>query len=130
MSEQWNKYDKTAARIHGKPGREVRPQSVTDRHSRPCLRAGGVAVRRAASRLATIPLAHFATPETKALNSSRTPIRRPAGAHAAPRRSRRHGIDMQMIAPPPPQCYYSVPLDIAVKAAQIVNDGIAAFCAE
>ena len=29
MTEQWNKYDKTAARRHGKPGREVRPQSVT-----------------------------------------------------------------------------------------------------
>jgi len=40
------------------------------------------------------------------------------------------GIDMQMIAPPPLQCYYTVPLDIAVKAAQIVNDGIAAYCAK
>ena len=40
------------------------------------------------------------------------------------------GIDMQMIAPPPPQCYYTVPLDIAVKATQLVNDGIAAFCAK
>ena len=39
------------------------------------------------------------------------------------------GVDMQMIAPPPPQCYYTVPLDIAVKAAHMVNDGIAAFCA-
>ena len=39
-------------------------------------------------------------------------------------------IDIQMIAPPPPQCYYTVPLDIAVKAAQIVNDGIAAYCAK
>src|ERR1700685_1963280 len=40
------------------------------------------------------------------------------------------GIDVQIIAPPPPQCYYTVPLDIAVKAAQMVNDGIAAFCAQ
>ena len=38
------------------------------------------------------------------------------------------GIDVQLIAPPPPQCYYTVPLDIAVKATQIVNDGIADFC--
>jgi aminocarboxymuconate-semialdehyde decarboxylase len=35
-----------------------------------------------------------------------------------------------MIAPPPPQCYYTVPLDIAVKATRMVNDGIAAFCAK
>ena len=34
MTEQWNKYDKTAARSHGKPGREARPKSVTiDIHS-------------------------------------------------------------------------------------------------
>ena len=29
MPEQWNKYGPTAARKHGKPGREVRPKSVT-----------------------------------------------------------------------------------------------------
>ncbi len=39
------------------------------------------------------------------------------------------GLDMQVIKPPPPQCYYAVPLDIAVQAAQIVNDGIAEFVA-
>ena len=39
------------------------------------------------------------------------------------------GIDLQVCAPPPPQCYYTVPLDIAVPATRMVNDGIAAFCA-
>ena len=39
------------------------------------------------------------------------------------------GVDMQVIKPPPPQCYYAVPLEIAVQAAQIVNDGIAEFVA-
>ena len=29
MPELWNKYGPTAARQHGKPGREVRPKSVT-----------------------------------------------------------------------------------------------------
>ena len=34
MPEQWNKYAPTAARRHGKPGREARPKSVTiDIHS-------------------------------------------------------------------------------------------------
>ena len=34
MPEQWNKYAPTAARHHGKPGREARPKSVTiDIHS-------------------------------------------------------------------------------------------------
>jgi aminocarboxymuconate-semialdehyde decarboxylase len=129
MTEQWNKYDKTAARVHGKPGREVRPQSTTiDVHAH-------VSVPEAAAfvapylDMATVPLAHFATPESKALTQKQE-------ADIRARRDHAHrmadldamAIDMQFIAPPPLQCYYSVPLDIAVKAAQLVNDGIAAFC--
>jgi aminocarboxymuconate-semialdehyde decarboxylase len=37
------------------------------------------------------------------------------------------GLDMQLIMPPPPQCYYTVPLDIAVQAARMVNDGLAEY---
>jgi aminocarboxymuconate-semialdehyde decarboxylase len=34
MAEMWNKYAPTAARKHGKPGREVRPKSITiDMHA-------------------------------------------------------------------------------------------------
>ena len=34
MPEQWNKYAPTAARRHGRPGRELRPKTVTvDIHS-------------------------------------------------------------------------------------------------
>ena len=39
------------------------------------------------------------------------------------------GLDMQLIMPPPTQCYYTVPLDIAVEAARMVNDGLAEFVA-
>jgi len=35
------------------------------------------------------------------------------------------GIDMQVVAPPPPQCYYQSPIEHALKGSQIVNDGIA-----
>jgi aminocarboxymuconate-semialdehyde decarboxylase len=130
MPEQWNKYDNTAARRHGKPGRDVRPKSVTiDIHAH-------VAVPQAAKfvephlDMATVPLAHFAVPESKALNGKQE-------ADIRARRGHEHriadldamGIDMQLIAPPPLQCYYAVPLDVAVKAARIVNDGIAEFCA-
>jgi aminocarboxymuconate-semialdehyde decarboxylase len=131
MTQQWNKYGPTAARKHGKPGREVRPKSVTiDIHSH-------VDVPEAAKfvapylDMATIPLAHFATPESKALTQKQA-------ADISARRDHEHrladldamAIDMQFVAPPPLQCYYTVPLDIAVKAARIVNDGIAAFCGE
>jgi aminocarboxymuconate-semialdehyde decarboxylase len=130
MTEQWNKYGPTAARSRGKPGRELRPRSVTiDIHAH-------VAVPEAAQfvapylDMASVPLAHFATPETKALSQKQE-------ADIRSRRDHEHrladldamAIDIQMIAPPPLQCYYTVPLDVAVKAARIVNDGIAEFCA-
>ena len=37
------------------------------------------------------------------------------------------GLDMQLVMPPPPQCYYTVPLEIGVKATHMVNDGIAEY---
>lgn len=40
------------------------------------------------------------------------------------------GIDMQLVAPPPPQCYYQSPLEHAVKASRMVNEGIAGFAAK
>src|SRR5579862_722714 len=131
MPQQWNKYGPTAARQHGKSGREVRPNSVTiDIHAH-------VEVPQAAEfiapylDMATVPLFHFATPESQALTLKQS-------ADISARRAPEHrladldamSIDIQMIAPPPLQCYYAVPLDIAVKAARIVNDGIAEFCAK
>ena len=129
MPEQWNKYAPTAARRHGKAGREIRPKTVTiDIHSHVAVPAAAKFVEPYLD-WATVPLAHFANAETKALSQKQE-------ADIRARSSRDHrladldamGIDVQMIAPPPPQCYYTVPLDIAVKATQIVNDGIAEFC--
>src|ERR1700744_2689611 len=131
MSNQWNKYAPSAARRHGKPGRETRPKSVTvDVHAH-------VAVPEAAKFVephldwSTIPLAHFANADTKAINRKQeADIRARAGAEQRLADLDAMGIDVQMIAPPPPQCYYTVPLDIAVPATQMVNDGIAAVCAK
>jgi aminocarboxymuconate-semialdehyde decarboxylase len=131
MTGQWNKYEKTAARSHGRPGREVRPKSATiDIHSH-------VGVPEAAKFVephldwATIPLAHFANAETKALSQKQeADIRAHAGIDQRLADLDAMGLDLQIISPPPPQCYYTVPVEIAVKAAQIVNDGVAAFCAK
>jgi aminocarboxymuconate-semialdehyde decarboxylase len=130
MPELWNKYADTAARRHGKPGREVRPQSVTiDVHAH-------VDVPEAAQfvaphlDMAKVPLAHFATPDSKALTQKQAADIRARIDHKYRLADLdAMAIDVQMIAPPPLQCYYSVPLDVAVKAAQMVNDGIAAYCA-
>ena len=128
---QWNKYEPTAARKHGKPGREIRPQSTTiDIHSH-------VAVPAAAKMVAphldisTIPLAHFASEETKALNASQeSDIRnRITGYDDRLRDMDKMGLDMQLIMPPPPQCYYTVPADVAVPATRVINDGLAEYVA-
>src|SRR5215813_8052349 len=132
MSKDWNRYGPTAARPKGKPGRTLRPQSVTiDLHAH-------VAVPRAAEfvkphlDLATNPLARYATPDTKAINmrqdAERTPVmvshdQRLADLDAM-------GIDLQLVMCAPNQCYYTVPLDIAVPAALMVNDGIAEYVAK
>jgi aminocarboxymuconate-semialdehyde decarboxylase len=125
---QWNKYEPTAARRHGSPGREVRPRSVTiDFHSH-------VGVPRAAELVRphlapeSNPLAHFANAETKALNQKQeADIVARGGLDKRLADLDAMGLDMQVVKPPPPQCYYAVPLDIAVKAAQVINDGIAEF---
>ena len=127
---QWNKYEPTAARKHGKLGRESRPKSITiDVHSH-------VGVPRAAELVkphlaaTAMPLVTFSNAETKALNQkqeadiiARAPLeKRLADLDAM-------GLDMQIIKPPPPQRYYAVPLEIAVQSAQMVNDGVAEFVA-
>ena len=130
MPDQWNKYAPTAARRHGRPGRELRPKSVTvDIHSHVAVPAAAKFVEPYLD-WATIPLAHFTNAETRALSQKQeADIRARAGHDHRLADLDAMGIDVQLIAPPPPQCYYTVPLEIAVKATQMVNDGIAEFCA-
>ena len=131
MTELWSKYAPTAARRHGRPGREIRPQSTTvDIHSH-------VAVPSAAAFVephldpAAIPLSHFADAETRALSRKQEEdIRaRITGYDERLADLDAMGIDMQLVMPPPNQCYYSVPLDIAVQASRMVNDGLAEYVA-
>ena len=102
------------------PGREVRPKSVTvDVHSH-------VGVPRAAEFVK--PHLDCANHAAGALRQRRDQGAEPeaGGRHRAPRASLDKrladldamGLDMQVIKPPPPQCYYAVPLEIAVKAAR------------
>jgi aminocarboxymuconate-semialdehyde decarboxylase len=131
MSKQWNKYSATAARMQSKPGREVRPKSTTiDIHSHVAVPAAGEFVKPHLDP-STIPLNRFGSDETKALNQKQeADIRaRITGHDERLAELDAMGIDMQLVMPPPPQCYYTVPVDIAVKAAQIVNDGIAEYVA-
>src|SRR3954447_19701658 len=125
MATQWSKYEATAARKHGKPGREVRPKSTTiDIHSHVAI-PGAAAFVKPHLDMSTIPLAHFASAETKALSQKQEEdIRSRITAYDERLKDMdAMGLDMQLIMPPPNQCYYTVPLDIAVEASRMVNDG-------
>jgi len=127
---QWNKYEASTARKPGRPGREVRPKSITvDFHSH-------VGVPRAAELVkphldpASNPLARFTNDETKALNQKQeADIVARGGLDKRLADLDAMGVDMQVIKPPPPQCYYTVPIEIAVKATRIVNDSLAEYTA-
>ena len=125
----WNKYANTAAREHGRPGREVRPKSLTlDMHAH-------VAVPRVAEivtphlKNATDPLVSESTPETQALMAKQAADIRTRIATTDERFAvmDEMGVDMQLICPAPPQIYYYLPLDVGVQAARALNDGIAEY---
>jgi aminocarboxymuconate-semialdehyde decarboxylase len=128
---QWNKYGPTAARTHGRPGREIRPQSVTiDVHSHVGVPRAADFVRPHLSPEA-MPLVAFADAATRALNAQQeADIAARAGLEKRLADLDAMGLDIQVIKPPPPQCYYAVPIEIAVKSARMVNDGIAEFVSQ
>ena len=65
----WNKYEPTAARRHGRPGREIRPQSVTiDIHSHVAVPAAGAYVAQQNASISP-GLHSFQSPETAAVNA-------------------------------------------------------------
>jgi aminocarboxymuconate-semialdehyde decarboxylase len=125
----WNKYADTAARKHGKPGREQRPQSTTiDAHCH-------VAVPRVAEivtphlKHSTDPLVAQSAPETQALMAKQAADIRTRIGTTDERFAvmDEMGVDMQLISPAPPQIYYYLPLEVGVEAARALNDGIAEY---
>jgi aminocarboxymuconate-semialdehyde decarboxylase len=129
MTQQWNKYETTAARRHGKPGRESRPRSTTiDIHAHVAVPAADAFVKPHLD-ISTIALAHFANEETKALSRKQEQdIRsRITGYDERLADLDSMGIDIQLVMPPPNQCFYTVPLDVSVRASRLVNDGLAEY---
>ena len=130
MTTQWNKYEATAARKHGKLGRQIRPKSTTiDIHSHVAIPQAGAFVKPHLD-LSTIPLGHFANAETKALSQKQEEdirARITTGYDERLADLDAMGLDMQLVMPPPNQCFYTVPLDISVKASRMVNDGLAEY---
>ncbi len=73
------------------------------------------------------PRAQFYTEETRILtrkqDSDRTPYL--TDLELRMRTFDEMGVDAQVITPAPGQCYYGVPAEIGIKAARVVNEGIA-----
>jgi aminocarboxymuconate-semialdehyde decarboxylase len=129
MADMWNKYANTAARQHGTPGRDRRPKSITiDAHTHIAVPAAGAYIKPYLD-LSTIPLGHFATDDTKALNAKQeADVRGPMTTYDDRFKIMdTMGVDMQLTMPPPPQLYHTVALEYAVPAARMINDGIAEF---
>ena len=77
--------------------------------------------RRSSSSRISIPMKNamvlHATPETRALNQKQEADIRPriTGYDQRLNDLDAMGIDFQLVMPPPPQCYYTVPIEIAVR---------------
>ncbi len=131
MANVWNKYAVTAARKPGKPGRDIRPKSVTiDIHAHAAVPQAAAFVKPHLDP-ASIPLAFFSSAESKELNLKQENDIRSRMTQYDERLADldRMGVDRQLVMPPPAQCYHTLPADIAVPAARMVNDGIAEYVA-
>jgi aminocarboxymuconate-semialdehyde decarboxylase len=129
MAEPNNRYGLTAARTHGRPGREVRPRTRTiDIHSHVQVPAAADLVR---PHLKPDPRAAVYTEETRILGRKQDEDRTPNLTDLALRMRDfdAMGLDAQVVSPAPPQCYYAVPPEIGIKAARLVNEGVAAIAA-
>ena len=125
MTEPNNRYGLTRARQHDRPGREVRPHSLTvDVHSHVLVPAAAAYVK---PHQAPDPRAASYTEETRILTRRQDEDRTP-NLVDLPLRMRDFddmGLDAQVISPAPAQCYYTVAPDIGIRAARMVNEGIA-----
>ena len=130
MIDRKNRYGRTAARIHDADGLARRPSSVTiDIHAH-------IVVPQAAKLaqphidISRIPLAYFSDAASKEINAQQekdvsevmtTIDRRLLDLD-------RMGIDIQVVAPAPGQCYYSIDPKIAEAAHRLANDGVVEYC--
>ncbi|MBV9459005.1 MAG: amidohydrolase [Bradyrhizobium sp.] len=130
MIESKNRYGRTAARIHDADGLARRPSSPTiDIHAHIVVPQAG-AVAQPHVDLSRIPLAHFADDVTKDINAQQEKDIREVMTTIDRRLTHldQMGIDIQVIAPAPGQCYYTVDAKIGENAHRLANDGVAEYC--
>jgi aminocarboxymuconate-semialdehyde decarboxylase len=129
VAEPSNRYGLTAARTHARRGREIRPGSLTvDIHAHVQVAAAATYVR---PHQAPDPIATAYTEETRILTRKQAEDRTPnlLDLTLRMRDFDAMGLDAQVISPAPGQCYYSIPSEVAIAAARMVNEGVAAMAA-
>lgn len=126
-SARGNRYGPTAARSHD--NRPPRPRTTTiDIHSH-------IAIPEASAYAAPyvdpsdIPIARFSTDATRALNQRQDEDRTLTMTDIDDRLAVLDAmeLDMQLVAPPPPQCFSTIPPEHAARAIAMVNEGVAGF---
>ena len=131
MIDRKNRYGRTAARIHDADGLARRPSSPTiDIHAHIVV-PQAAALAQPHVDVSRIPLANFADDISKDINAQQEKDVREVMT-TIDRRLRdldRMGIDIQVVAPAPNQCYYSIDPKIAEAAHRLANDGVAEYCA-
>src|SRR6516165_1612589 len=131
MIDSKNRYGRTAARIHNADGLARRPKSTTiDIHAHIVI-PQAAALAQPHVDMSRIPLAHFADNVTKDINAQQERDVRDVMTTIDRRLSQLDsmGIDIQVVAPAPNQCYYTVDPKIGEAAHRLANDGVAEYCA-
>ena len=130
MIDRKNRYGRTAARIHHADGLARRPSSATiDIHAH-------IVVPQAAKLaqphidISRLPLAYFSDAASKEINAQQEKDVREVMTTIDRRLFDldRMGIDIQVVAPAPGQCYYSIDPKIAEVAHRLANEGVVEYC--
>ena len=126
LGDEINRYGPTSARPRpAKPGRLS--TTTVDSHAHVVIPAAAkyMAPHVDPKRIAMIK---YANDETNMVNNKQEADRGPVAMQDPDDRLRvldAQGINMQIVAPPPPQCYYQSPIEHAAVASRMVNDGMA-----
>jgi aminocarboxymuconate-semialdehyde decarboxylase len=129
LGEADNRYGPTAARLVSTEPIRLRTMTV-DCHAH-------VFVPEAAKYIApyhdpaALPFGKYSSPQTRAINLKQDADRTQALLNPTDRVQvlDAQGIDIQIVSPAPPQCYYDVPKEHGRTVSRIVNEGVATFVA-
>jgi aminocarboxymuconate-semialdehyde decarboxylase len=127
MTAAKNRYGRTAARIHKTLGRARRPSTITiDIHSHILVPE---AAAFAAAHLAQSATSSFSDPLGREINAAQERDRQPMMLEIDRRLADMDlmGVDIQLVAPAPMQCYYPLDQAEASTAHRLVNEGVAEF---